>query len=820
MSTVLIGSGGITIGVGETAVTSTLVGSQTRIEVASPDSPTHTGILVPTPGRPGADGRSVEVGGSRPTYAELPDDLGAEDAGVAWIAGGLLYRWDGAAWDAEEDGVPFQGPEGPAGPATSLTIGTVDEGAADASITGTAPTQVLNLTLPKGNPGDAGPPNSLSIGTVSEGAAAASITGTAPTQVLNLTLPKGNPGDDGVDGLSVTSGSGAPSGTPPEGTLYVDLATGDVHRYEAPWDVIGNIKGPEGDTGPANSLTIGTVGEGAADASITGTAPTQTLNLTLPKGDKGDTGSGLGIDDVVPTYAELPDDLGPGDAGYVVRVEADDQLYVWNGSSWPAEGTGMEIAAATSWNDLDDKPATFPPSAHTHAIADTTGLQAALDAKTATSRTITAGAGLTGGGDLSADRSLAADFGSAAGKICQGNDTRLSDARTPVDGSVTTTKIAAATLVTAAETIAANNNDTTIPTSAAVKAYADAFDGGLADIVEDTTPQLGGNLDLNGHTVGDATAADLTKLHGAGTLTGNNTGDQDLSGLAPTSRTITAGTGLTGGGNLTANRTLAADFGSGAGKVCQGNDSRLSDARTPTAHTHAIADTTGLQGALDGKASSSHTHAAGDTTSGTFDDARIPNLAASKITSGTLDAARIPDLAASKITSGTLDAARIPAITSSMITDGTIVNADVNASAGIVGSKLADASVMLVKLGSDVGPAMQSMIDASIATAQTVAIRTVSGTTDTLVLTDQSKAIECTSGSATTITIPPNSSVAFPVGSVIEVAQCGAGQVTLAPGGGVTLSNRNGLKTAGQWATLTLRKRATDGWIVGGDAAS
>jgi hypothetical protein len=36
-------------------------------------------------------------------------------------------------------------------------------------------------------------------------------------------------------------------------------------------------------------------------------------------------------------------------------------------------------------------------------------------------------------------------------------------------------------------------------------------------------------------------------------------------------------------------------------------DSRLSDARTPTAHTHAIADTTGLQTALDGKAATSHT---------------------------------------------------------------------------------------------------------------------------------------------------------------------------------------------------------------------
>ena len=40
--------------------------------------------------------------------------------------------------------------------------------------------------------------------------------------------------------------------------------------------------------------------------------------------------------------------------------------------------------------------------------------------------------------------------------------------------SVTTSDIAAATLVTSGETIASNNNDTTIPTSAAVKAYADA----------------------------------------------------------------------------------------------------------------------------------------------------------------------------------------------------------------------------------------------------------------------------------------------------------------------------------------------------------
>src|SRR6185369_14957388 len=61
------------------------------------------------------------------------------------------------------------------------------------------------------------------------------------------------------------------------------------------------------------------------------------------------------------------------------------------------------------------------------------------------------------------------------------------------------------------------------------------FAGSLSDLVGDTTPQLGGNLDLNGHLVGTASAADLTKLHNTGTLSGNNTGDQDLSGYATTS---------------------------------------------------------------------------------------------------------------------------------------------------------------------------------------------------------------------------------------------------------------------------------------------
>ena len=49
------------------------------------------------------------------------------------------------------------------------------------------------------------------------------------------------------------------------------------------------------------------------------------------------------------------------------------------------------------------------------------------------------------------------------------------------------------------------------------------------------------------------------------------------------------------------NTAFNKNFGTTSGTVCQGNDSRLSDARAPTAHTHTVSDVTGLQIALNGK---------------------------------------------------------------------------------------------------------------------------------------------------------------------------------------------------------------------------
>ena len=57
---------------------------------------------------------------------------------------------------------------------------------------------------------------------------------------------------------------------------------------------------------------------------------------------------------------------------------------------------------------------------------------------------------------------------------------------------------------------------------------------------------------------------------------------------------------------FTKNTAFNKDFGNTAGTVTQGNDARLSDARTPTSHTHPISEVTGLQSALDGKTTESY----------------------------------------------------------------------------------------------------------------------------------------------------------------------------------------------------------------------
>lgn len=103
----------------------------------------------------------------------------------------------------------------------------------------------------------------------------------------------------------------------------------------------------------------------------------------------------------------------------------------------------------------------------------------------------------------------------------------------------------------------------------------------------------------------------------------------------------------------------------------------------------------------------------------------------------------------------------------------------------------------------------------------TVSINAQTGTTYTLVLADAGKLVTLTNGSAITLTVPTNASVAFPVGTVIALAQLGAGLVSVAGASGVTI---NGVTPgdddlAGQWATASLTKLDTNTWLLSGGLA-
>jgi len=100
------------------------------------------------------------------------------------------------------------------------------------------------------------------------------------------------------------------------------------------------------------------------------------------------------------------------------------------------------------------------------------------------------------------------------------------------------------------------------------------------------------------------------------------------------------------------------------------------------------------------------------------------------------------------------------------------------------------------------------------------AINAQTGTTYTTVLADGGKLVTLSNASAITLTIPPNSSVAYPVGTKLDFIQIGAGQVTVAGGTGVTVNSTPTLKFRAQHSGASCIKIATDTWQLVGDLAA
>ena len=90
----------------------------------------------------------------------------------------------------------------------------------------------------------------------------------------------------------------------------------------------------------------------------------------------------------------------------------------------------------------------------------------------------------------------------------------------------------------------------------------------------------------------------------------------------------------------------------------------------------------------------------------------------------------------------------------------------------------------------------------------------------TLVLADKMKIVEMSVASANNLTVPLNSSVAFPTGTQINIVQTGSGQTTVVATGGVTINTATTLKLRAQWSAATLIKRAENTWVLVGDLAT
>ena len=342
-------------------------------------------------------------------------------------------------------------------------------------------------------------------------------------------------------------------------------------------------------------------------------------------------------------------------------------------------GTFPPSTHSHSWTEITSKPTTFTPSSHTHTIANVTGLQSTLDGKEPT---------------FTKNTAFNKNFGTTTGTVTEGNDVRLSNARTPTSHTHTLSQITDSGNVAAIDTNGSTSNylrgdgvwvtppNTTYSAGTGLTLVGTEFRNTAPNVSTNlSTSTTSNTLTVNSSdgtnavlpaatttVAGVMSNADKTKLDGiaagaqvnvatnlgvtAGTTagpvvtssTGTNvtlptasatnsgiitTGNQTWTGVktfnslitgsisgnagtatalqtartingtsfngsanititANTPNTLTNGTGLTGNNfNGSTATTWAVAYGTTANTACQGNDSRLSDARTPTTHTHS-----------------------------------------------------------------------------------------------------------------------------------------------------------------------------------------------------------------------------------------
>ena len=241
------------------------------------------------------------------TYVEIPAVLGDDTNGSpvapkvgAYCSALVKYELGGAVYAYSSEGIPVKmSDEGVGGlfiPTITNDPKTGEEILSWTNNVGRENPEPVNVKGPKGDQGEEGPMG-----------------------------PQGFQGKQGVQGIQGPRGPQGPQGN----------------------------DGKQGKDGESSTITVGstTTLPAGQSASVTnsGTQSAAVLNFAIPKGEKGDKGdkgedgTGISIAGTVNSYAGLPTNLTPADAGKAYLNAADGKLYIWDGTRFPADGQGAEF---------------------------------------------------------------------------------------------------------------------------------------------------------------------------------------------------------------------------------------------------------------------------------------------------------------------------------------------------------------------------------------------------------------------------------------------------------------------------------------------
>ena len=341
-----------------------------------------------------------------------------------------------------------------------------------------------------------------------------------------------------------------------------------------------------------------------------------------------------------------------------------------------------------------------------------------------------------------------------------------------------------------------------IDSTVATKTYADSA---VTTHQSDTTNVHGiADFAALATTTNVSTAQTAAETFATGAVTTHNSATTNVHGIADTSLVVTT----TGTQTLT-NKTITTPAGLVKGDVGLGNVDNTSDANKPVS--------TATQTALDLKlasatAASTYAPLASAALTGT---PTAPTAAASTNTTQLATTAFVRAEVAALVNSAAATLDTLGEI-------ATALGNDANFSTTLttnLGLKAPLASPTFT--GTVTLPAAGIVFTDGTQAKEGVPSRTpIITKTDSYTLsalTERDSLIEMGKATAQTVTIPTNASVAYPVGTSIDILQTGAGQVTIAGAGGVTVNSTPGLKLRTQWSSATLFKRAENTWVVFGD---